>query len=159
MPRLLQVRSRTRLAAACLAAAVTAGCAAISSNPAAIDATGNAMHTLIPDKTLNLTPGVGLGIDTILVGAALYWIVDPLAPNWELQQAPLGSNRVRISLRKKRFTNGGDGEAPQVFARGAERLVREGGYSGYTVLEYTEGIESTLPVPQRVAQGVIRLDR
>lgn len=159
MARTPNSAGRTLRATLCLASAVIAGCAAISANPAAIDASGNTMHTLIPDKTLNLTPGVGLGIDTILVGAALYWVVDPLAPNWELQRTPLGGNLVRISLRMKRFTNGGDGEAPQVFARGAEQLVREGGYSGYTVMKYTEGIESTLPVPQRVAQGVVRLNR
>jgi hypothetical protein len=66
---------------------------------------------------------------------------------------------VRISLRKKRFTSGGDGEAAQLFARRAEKLARDGGYAVYTVLEYNEGIESTLPVAQRVAQGVIELKR
>jgi hypothetical protein len=159
MERTVQARSRTLRAAACLAAAVTAACSSISTNPAATDTAGNTVSTLIPNKTLNLTPGLGLDISTILVGAALYWVIDPLAPNWESERAPLGADRVRIWLRKKRFTNGGDGEAPQVFARSAEQLVREGGYSGYTVMEYTEGIESTLPVPQRVAQGVVRLNR
>jgi hypothetical protein len=38
-------------------------------------------------------------------------------------------------------------------------FARRGGYAGYTVLEYSEGIESTLPVAQRVAQGVVRLER
>lgn len=159
MARIRHLASRTLRVVACLAAAMTAACSAIGANPAATDAAGGTVSTLIPNKTLNLTPGVGLDISTILLGAALYWAVDPLAPNWELEHAPLGTDRVRISLRKKRFTNGGDGEAPQVFARGAEQLVRDGGYAGYTVMEYTEGIESTLPVAQRVAQGVVRLDR
>lgn len=159
MARIRHRESRTRWAAACLAAAITAGCAAIGNNPGATDALGNPVSTLIPNKTLNLTPAVALSVENILLGAALYWAVDPLAPNWQLEQAPLSADRVRISLRKKRFTSGGDGEAAQVFARRAEQLARVGGYAGYTVMEYTEGIESTLPVAQRVAQGVVRLNR
>jgi len=155
MAHMLHQRGRLRLAAACLAAAVTAGCAAVSSNPGAIDASGNAVSTLITNKSLNLTPALALSVENMLLGAALYWAVDPLAPNWTLEQAQLGAERVRISLRKKRFASGGDGEAAQVFARRAEQLARAGGYAGYTVMEYTEGIESTLPL----AQGVIRLDR
>jgi hypothetical protein len=138
---------------------MTAGCAAISGNPGAVDASGNAVSTLIPNKTFNLTPAVALSVENILLGAALYWAVDPLAPNWQLAHAPLGPDRVRISLRKKRFASGGDGEAAQLFARRAEQVAHEGGYAGYTVMEYTEGIESTLPVAQRVAQGVVRLHR
>lgn len=102
---------------------MTAACSAISSHPGATDAFGNNVSTLTPNKTLNLTPAVGLDISPILAGAALYWAVDPLAPNWELEHAPLGADRVRISLRNKRVTNGGDGEAPQVFARGAGQCV------------------------------------
>jgi len=157
--RILNRGGRLRLAAACLAAAVTAGCAVVSSNPGAIDASGNAVSTLITNKSLNPTPALALSVENMLLGAALYWAVDPLAPNWALEQAQLGGDRVRISLRKKRFTSGGDGEAAQVFARRAEQVARAAGYAGYTVMEYTEGIESTLPLAQRVAQGVIRLDR
>lgn len=150
---------RLRFAASCLAAALGAGCAAVSSNPEAFDASGNSLGTIIPNKTFNLTPAVGLSVENVLLGAALYWAVDPLAPNWQLAQAPLGTDRMRISLRKKRFTSGGDGEAAQLFARRAEQVARDGGYAGYTVMEYSEGIESALPIAQRVAQGVVRLDR
>ena len=146
-------------AAALLAALLSAGCAAISSNPGVFDASGNSVSTLLPDKTYNITPGLGLTVEGIVLGAALYWVLDPLAPNWQLQQVQLGADRVRISLRKKRFASGGDGEAAQVFARRAEQLARERGYAGYAVMEYTEGIESTLPLAQRVAQGVIQLQR
>lgn len=159
MARILQQGNGLALAAACLAAALSAGCASVSENPRALDASGNAVSTLIPNKTFNITPGLGLSVETVLLGAALYWAVDPLAPNWALEQSQLGADRVRISMRKKRFTSGGDGEAAQVFARRAEQLARAAGYAGYTVMEYTEGIESTLPLAQRVAQGVIRLDR
>ena len=137
---------------------MTAGCTTISGNPSAIDASGNSIGSLIPNKTLNLTPAVALSVENVLLGAALYWAVDPLAPNWQLEQAPLSADRVRISLRKKRFTSGGDGEAAQLFARHAEEIARVRGYAGYSVMEYTEGIESTLPLAQRVAQGVVRLN-
>jgi hypothetical protein len=159
---LARMRSRgntTRLAALCLVAAMTAACASVSKNPGAVDASGNAVSTLIPNKSYNLTPAVSLSVENILLGAALYWAVDPLAPNWQLEQAPLGADRVRISLRKKRFTSGGDGEAAQLFARRAEQVAHDGGYAGYTLMEYTEGIESTLPLAQRVARGVIQLNR
>jgi hypothetical protein len=154
MSRLLQ-----GCASAGLAAAVAAGCSVIGSNPGALDPSGNQVSTVLPNKTLQLTRSVSLGAENLLLGAALYWAVDPLAPNWQLQQAPLGPDRVRIALRKKRFTSGGDGEAAQLFARRSEQIARDGGYAGYTVMEYSEGIESTLPVAQRVAQGVIQLNR
>jgi len=138
---------------------MSAGCAAISNNPGAIDSSGNPVGTLLSNKTLHLTRAVGVGAENLVLGATLYWLVDPLAPNWQLEQAPLGADRVRISLRKKRFASGGDGEAAQLFARRAEQVARDGGYAGYTVMEYTEGIESTLPLARRVSQGVIQLKR
>ena len=154
-----QAQGAKRLGAVCLAAAVSAGCAAVSSNPGVFDASGHSISTVIPDKTFNITPGLALSVENILLGAAVYWAVDPLAPNWQLEQTALGEDRVRLSLRKKRFASGGDGEAAQLFARRAEQLARSGGYAGYTVMEYSEGVESTLPLAQRVAQGVIQLNR
>jgi hypothetical protein len=131
----------------------------ISSDPGASSASGSQVTTLIPNQTLHLTPRIGLSAENLLLGMALYWVVDPLAPNWQLQQLPLGADRIRIALRKKSFANGGDGEAAQLFARRAEQITRDAGYAGYSILEYTEGIESTLPLAQRVAQGVIRFNR
>lgn len=146
-------------AAGCLLAVVMAGCAAISRTPGATDASGNAVSTLIPNQTLNLTRSVSLSPETLALGAALYWAVEPLAPNWQLEQTLIAADRVRLSLRRKRFASGGDGEAAQLFSRRAQQIAHEGGYAGYTVMEYTEGIESTLPLAQRVAQGVVRLNR
>jgi len=154
-----RAQHRLTLAALCVAAALSAACATVSDNPPVTDYTGHRVSTLIPNKTYSITPGLGLSVENIVIGAAIYWIVDPLAPNWQLKQTPLAGDRVRIALRKKRFTSGGDGEAPELFARHAEQLAHAGGYAGYTVMEYTEGIESTLPLAQRVAQGVIRLER
>jgi len=152
-------REKLRPAAACVVAAMTAACSVIGNNPGATDALGNSVGALIPNKTINFTPAVGLSVENILLGTALYFAIDPLAPNWQLEQASLGADLVRISLRKKRFASGGDGEAAQLFARRADEVARAAGYSGYSVMEYTEGIESALPLAQRVAHGVIRLKR
>jgi hypothetical protein len=137
---------------------LTAGCAnTVSYGPQVTDGAGNPLSTLIPNKALQVSSGLSLSMENIALIAIVDWAVDPLAPNWQLAQAPLGADRVRISLRKKRFTTGGDGEASQLFARRAEKLKTEGGYTAYAVLEYTEGIESMVPIAQRVAQGVIEL--
>ena len=37
--------------------------------------------------------------------------------------------------------------------------MRQGGYDGYQVVEYSEGLESSVLGSQRVSQGVIRLTR
>lgn len=95
--------------------------------------------------------------DASVPGAAIHNVVDPLSPNWQIEEARMGGNRFRISLRKNRFAIGGDGEATQLFYRCAERIVRENGYAGYTVLEFGEGIESIIPIAQRVAQGIIQV--
>ncbi len=152
--------SRGRAAALFLIVSMFAGCAnTVKYGPQVTDGSGNRLSTLIPNKSLQVSSGFGLSMETIALVALIDWAVDPLAPNWQLAQAPLGEDRVRISLRKKRFTTGGDGEAAQLFARRAEKLKSEGGYVAYAVLEYTEGIESSVPIAQRVAQGVIELKR
>ena len=90
-------------------------------------------------------------------GASGLDIVDPFSPNWQIEEAPMADNRFRISLRKKRFAIGGDGEATQLFYRRAERIVRDNGYAGYAVLEFGEGVESAFPLAQRVSRGIIQV--
>jgi hypothetical protein len=46
-----------------------------------------------------------------------------------------------------------------VFHQRAKDLMRQGGYNGYQVVEYSEGMESSVLGSQRVSQGVIRLTR
>jgi len=144
----------------CLLIALNAGCASmVSRNAPAIGPGGEPVKTLVPNGTLQIGRTVGLSAENALLGAALYWAIDPLAPNWAVSQQTLSADRVRIALKRKRFASGGDGEAAQLFARHAERLARERGCSGYSILEYTEGIESTLPLAQRVAEGTVLLAR
>ncbi len=153
-------RRRAAPAALCAIALLLTACAnTVSYGPQVTDGAGNKLSTLIPNKALQISSGLSLSMENMALIALIDWAVDPQAPNWQLAQAPLGEDRVRISLRKKRFTTGGDGEAGQLFARRAQNLVREGGYATYSVLEYTEGVESSVPIAQRVAQGVIELKR
>ena len=147
-----------RIGMLCLIAIVLAGCAnTVSRGPEVTDGKGVPLSSLIPNKALQISQSLSLSAENMLLIGLIDWAVDPLAPNWQLAQAPMGVDRVRISLRKKRFTTGGDGEAVQLFKQRAEKLKRDGGYTAYAVLEYSEGVDSLVPIAQRVAQGVIEL--
>lgn len=141
-----------------------AGCGGIATNGPSgsngtlgTDGMGNTIRPVIPNESIVLSKSLTVPAEAIALGAAIYFVVDPLSPNWQIEEVRISDNRFRIALRKKRFTTGGDGEAAQIFYRRAERIVRENGYAGYTVLEFGEGVESTVPIAQRVAQGVIRV--
>lgn len=116
---------------------------------------------LLPDKALYLTAGTALKASTLGAGAVLagaaYVIYDPLAPNWEIEEARLAADTYRLSLTMKRFHNGGSGEALQALKRRAAQLKAEQGYFGYVILEYNEGIDSRTLGARRVAEGAIRL--
>lgn len=81
------------------------------------------------------------------------------APKWEIQQASFPDHCYRLSLTMDRIYAGGAGEARLVFNQRAEELMRENGFDGYTVIEYTEGLHSSLMGSQRVARGMIQLTR
>lgn len=146
MAEILGIR---RLARGILVAGFLAGCGS----------TGTARSPLIADESLFVSKSLTIPAESAILGAAVFFIVDPLAPNWQVEAQRIDEDRFRISLRRKRFSAGGDGEAAQVFQRQAEKIARDGGFAGYQVIEYTEGIESALPVAQRVSQGVIRVTR
>lgn len=114
---------------------------------------------IVPNAKLQITPSFGVSLETMIVGAAVYYFVDPLAPNWQGELRRLGDDTYGIALRMKRFKTGGDGEGVRAFHRNAEQIVREGGYSGYTVLSLTQGIESETLGAVRVSEGVIRVSR
>ena len=118
---------------------------------------------LIADKSLLLSPSVELTYEAMagaaLAGAVVWYVADPLAPTWGIERRKLAEDRYRIDLRQKRFAVNGDGEAQQVFHRAAETLAEENGYSGYTIVSYTEGLESGPLLSQRVSRGVVLLTR
>ena len=114
-------------------------------------------RTLIPARTLNLSPSLMIPAEGIVAAGIIYAIIDPLAPNWKVDVEPLGTRRYRLNLTMKRFITGGEGESTQVFRRAAEKLQHEGGFAEYAVLSYSEGIESKVTIAQRVASGVVEL--
>jgi hypothetical protein len=114
-------------------------------------------HLLIPARTLNVSRSLTIPAESIAIAGALFYVVDPLAPNWKVEVASLGDRRYRMALTMKRFTTGGEGEVTPVLRRAAEKLRAEGGYAGFVVLEQSEGIESRVPIAQRVAHALIEL--
>lgn len=121
------------------------------------------INSVIPDRTLHISPSVTVTLEKLVFwgayAGAAYLILDPLAPNWEIEQAAFPDSHYHFSLKMKRLYAGGAGESRMVFHQRAKELMRQGGYDGYQVLEYSEGMESSMLGSQRVSQGVIRLTR
>jgi len=69
-------------------------------------------------------------LEGLLLGAALYLVVDPLSPNWQIEESRIAEDRFRIALRRKLFASGGDGEASQVFQRRADQIALDAAMPG-----------------------------
>jgi hypothetical protein len=142
------VKRAQSLAAAALAALALAGCSTIDEDTPT---------TLIPNKTLNISPSLTIPAETLVAGGIIYWFVDPLAPNWRVEVEALGEHRFRVAMTMKRFITGGEGEVGAVLRRTAEKLRRDTASREFVILELSEGIESRVPIAQRVAQAVVQL--
>ncbi|KAB2926507.1 MAG: hypothetical protein F9K30_06545 [Dechloromonas sp.] len=122
---------------------------------------GSTASPLIPDKFIQLTAKNSVSLSTLataaVVAAAIYVVYDPLAPNWEIEEARLNDNTYRLSMKMKRYHTGGAGESIQLLKRRASQLQNEQGFGGYQIVEFTEGIDSQTIGARRVAEGVIRL--
>jgi hypothetical protein len=120
-----------------------------------------ACSPVIPSKTIQLTDTIAFtAADALLVTAvvgAMYVVVDPLAPNWEVRHTKLDDTRYRIEMRKKRITTGGDGEAIDLFHRHADDISAQARSPSYTILSWNEGVESEFPIARRWARGEIQL--
>ncbi|MDP3871398.1 MAG: hypothetical protein Q8Q80_01950 [Methyloversatilis sp.] len=116
--------------------------------------------SVIPNTRLQLTPGYATTAEKLIyfAGAAYvaYLVLDPMAPNWSIDEAKLSEDTYYLGMKKVRIRSGGEGEARMVFNRRAEQLARAGGYAGYQIVSYSEGIQSDL-IAQRVGEGVIQL--
>lgn len=116
---------------------------------------------LIPNETIKLTATTSVSLATLataaVIGAAIYVVYDPLAPNWEIEESKLSPDVYRFSMKMKRYHTGGAGESVQILKRRASQLQYENGYSSYQILEYTEGIDSQTIGARRMAEGTIRL--
>lgn len=141
-----------------LAIAGVAGCGGLSSR---LDGSIPRNFSVIPNSTLKVSPSLAIPLEKIvywsIYAGTAYLIIDPLAPNWEIEETPLPDRHIYLGLKMKRYYSGGAGEARAVFHRRAKDLVRYGGFDGYVVLEYNESLESSVLGSQRVSQGVIRL--
>lgn len=147
-----------RLLAVIAAGALLVGCA---KNPVTVNSVGTVSHALIPDNSLKLGPSVFQPLEKLVywgvwVGAA-WLILDPLAPNWEIEEASLPEGYMHFKLSMKRYYAGGAGEARQVLNRRAKELMRTGGYGNFEIVEYAEGLESSVLGSKRTAESVIRL--
>lgn len=116
--------------------------------------------SLIPDVSVNVAQGAQIALADLVAGAVVlgvaYTVIDPLAPNWSLQETRLSADTVKLELTMKRFHQGGEGEAMQVLRRRAEALVREARADGYTITRYEEELESNW-ISRRFARSEIRL--
>lgn len=121
------------------------------------------LGTLIPSTMIQVSPSLGISLEKIVFwgayAGAAYLILDPLAPNWDIEVAPFPENHYHLALHMKRFYSGGAGEARAVFQRRAKELMRAGGYDSYQIVEYSEGMESSVLGSQRTAAGVIQLTK
>lgn len=82
---------------------------------------------------------------------------DYLLPGWNVKVAQIEPDLFRFDLRMRIVSTGGDGEARQVFQRGARDLVESGGYAGYEIVRYEEGVDSGLFFARRTASGLVRV--
>jgi hypothetical protein len=122
-----------------------------------------AKGSAVPPTTLVVTPSLSIPLEKMVFWGAYagvaYLILDPWAPNWDIEEAKFPGDHYKMSLHMKRYYTGGAGEARAVFHRRAKELVQAGGYDGYEVVEYTEGLESSVLGSRRVAEGVIVLTK
>jgi hypothetical protein len=146
-----------RSAAILVAALVLGACG--SSSVKSIPSSG----TMIPNYTLQVAPSISVALEKVVYWGTLagiaYLVLDPLSPNWEIEEAPLGENHIHFSLRMKRYYAGGAGEAQALFHRRARELMRLNGFESYQVVEYQESLDSSVLGSQRTAVGVVMLTR
>lgn len=131
--------------------------------PGSIEGSVPTSGSFLPNTNLQLTPNIGYSLEKLAIaglgGLVLNAVYQPLAPNWSIEEASLDADTYYIRMEAKRFRIGGDGEAMMVLRRRARQLQHQRGYSGYRILDYSEGIESHTPVAQRFSEGIVQLVR
>lgn len=119
--------------------------------------------SLIPDKSINLSNNTSIPLEKLIYwggfATVAYMILDPLAPNWDIEEAAFPENHYYMTLKMKRYYSGGAGEARMVFQQRAKTLMLRAGFDAYQIVEYNESLESSVLGSQRVAQGVVALTR
>lgn len=154
----LTLRQVARLLPLVVVVAGVSGCGGLSSRLSGdIPRSGS----IIPNTSFQVTPLLAIPLEKIVYwgayAGAAYLILDPYAPNWDIEEAPLPKNQFHLALKMKRYYSGGAGEARSILHHRAKQLAQYGGFEGYELLEYNESLESSVLGSQRVARGVIRL--
>lgn len=143
-------------------AVVLGGCSNFAV-PTRLDGDFPRKGALIPATNLKLTPSISIALEKVInwgiYAGVAYLVLDPMAPNWHIEEAPLGDQHIHFSMKMKRFYIGGAGEARAVFNRRAKELMQLNGFDAYEVVEYSEGLESSVLGSQRTAEGVIKLTK
>jgi hypothetical protein len=133
---------------------VLAGC---SSNPKTFPASGS----YVANAAVQLTPNLNIPVEKMVFwgvyAGVAYWVLDPLTPNWSIEEAQLSDTHYHLTLHMKRVYAGGAGEATQAFNQRAKDVAHFTGATGFEVLEYSEGLESSVLGSRRVTTGVFRL--
>jgi hypothetical protein len=118
---------------------------------------------LLPNASLKVSPSISVALDKVVIWGALagiaYLVLDPWAPNWDIEETPLGDKHVHFSLRMKRYYAGGTGEAQAILRHRAKELMRLNGFESYSIVEYQEALDSSVIGSRRTAEGVIVLTR
>jgi hypothetical protein len=143
-----------RLSALIISLALLAGCSS-SPNSNTYVSPGGATEKIVEAVTYPLDKTVYW----MAWAAVAYLVIDPLAPNWEIQEARFPQNHVHFMMTMKRYYAGGAGEARLIFQRRAKELMRAGGFSSYEIVEYSEGMESSVLGAQRTVEGVVRFTK
>jgi len=112
---------------------------------------------LVPDYSIPISSSLSIPLESALAAAVVFWFVDPLGPNWEVAERRMSPTLVHLSLRKKRFATGGDGEPPQIVRRRATELAIKAGFGGYQILEYSESTESETIGARRITTALVKL--
>lgn len=146
---------------ALLVGLAVSGCGVI---PIVEGPTGGAfIGPLIPDGTVQVTPTKAYSFEALgamaITADLIFSVYDPLAPNWSIKETVINDETYHLALEAKSFRVGGDGEAMMILKRRALKLQREKGFSGYRILDYSEGIASSTPFTHRFSEGTIQLVR
>ncbi len=98
--------------------------------------------------------------DLAVLGGIGYLVYEAAGRSvWEAETSFAGTNRYRVTLKRNRFADSGDGEAQFIFRRHAERIAATRACASWRIVEYHERYDSKLIGLQRVAEGLIECEQ
>lgn len=115
------------------------------------------LDTHLPEIDLSrAAPPWILRVDHLVAGAVLYYAWQLKDESvWDAEVKPAGRSRYRITMKKDRLLDRGDGEAPVIFKLTAEQVAVKNKCESTRTLEYTERLASQVIGTQRIAEGLI----